>query len=732
MVSHGLLPLRVWDIPPIEYCMQLCLSGLSSRSRLQANAAILGVTLLMEDVLNSGGAAEPVRLHGNGDDLLLSEKLGEEIKEEEKPVSDPLGAVNDPIRVQSVLSGFLMLTKQLQVFKESWARRRLGVEMFISTNVYKQFVKLYRAEIFYPSMRALAQHMRQEREYEALVSGRQSLLPPAGAAEVDVRTWQLHKLLESTECDMIRALQRKLSRDTTLVVSERTRQDTRLPTELWRKSSSKYSLSPERPHIVETFIQRVMEGAEETEGKVTFPQPHLNQCLTELGCSVMERERRSFQIYSQFYEQILQQTTQTLHQTEQDLKDLTDSRTSDAEGPVFCRDLMLENSALNARVAFLEEEKSNVGEQLSLKLTEEYDALVRRLLSNCVQLQAALDEQRSQMEGDVTARVSRARSEAVDKMMKTRDKYSCSKDQNPEPTLELSQKEDIDELKQENSRLMALLRKRTALSGWRQVVDQSKVHRRLLQTQQREISCCCEALRVKMVSEEEVLLLRQELDVLQRELVNCQDGYSSTKKLLSRKSEELQAVRQQTAQDARSRQQLDLYRAQTLEQIRAEVEDRERQLQMLREELDRGSRMHRLERQRSAKQIQQVKGQLFQERSLKHEAFHRVEELQSRVSDLEATISRQASTAGQSRMSFSLSLSKLSPRNPSAGLHRSSRTASSPQLQSLAHFSSLHNVVSEPRRQTAVERGSGADRHLRHSAALCRVQVRTAQTLPNL
>lgn len=50
---------------------------------------------------------------------------------------------------------------------------------------------------------------------------------------------------------------------------------------------------------------------------------------------------------------------------------------------------MLENSALNARVAFLEEEKSNVGEQLSLKLTEEYDALVRRLLSNCVQLQVS-------------------------------------------------------------------------------------------------------------------------------------------------------------------------------------------------------------------------------------------------------------------------------------------------------------------------------------------------------
>lgn len=51
-------------------CLQLCLSGLSDRRRLQANAAILGVSLLMEDVLNSGREAEPVRLHGDKVDLL--------------------------------------------------------------------------------------------------------------------------------------------------------------------------------------------------------------------------------------------------------------------------------------------------------------------------------------------------------------------------------------------------------------------------------------------------------------------------------------------------------------------------------------------------------------------------------------------------------------------------------------------------------------------------------------
>lgn len=50
--------------------MQLCLGGLSDRSRLQANAAMLGVSLLMEDVLNNGRDAEPVRLYCNKHELL--------------------------------------------------------------------------------------------------------------------------------------------------------------------------------------------------------------------------------------------------------------------------------------------------------------------------------------------------------------------------------------------------------------------------------------------------------------------------------------------------------------------------------------------------------------------------------------------------------------------------------------------------------------------------------------
>lgn len=51
--------------------------------------------------------------------------------------------------------------------------------------------------------------------------------------------------------------------------------------------------------------------------QLTFPTAHLQRCLSTLGRSVMERERSSVLLYSQFYEQILQQENQLLYRREQ-------------------------------------------------------------------------------------------------------------------------------------------------------------------------------------------------------------------------------------------------------------------------------------------------------------------------------------------------------------------------------------------------------------------------------
>ncbi|XP_068195776.1 coiled-coil domain-containing protein 162-like [Antennarius striatus] len=675
IACHSLLPLHIWNIPPIEYCMQLCLSSLSDRSRLQANAAILGATLLMEDVLTGEGEAAPVHLHGDKDKFLSDGEPSEEDELDPGP-----GQTRDPIRIQSVLKGFLLLTKQLQAFKESWARRRFGVQVFSVNSLYQQFMKLYRVEIFYPSMRDLAKQMGKLRDYELLISGSQALIPPPGASEVDVKTWQLHKLLESTECDMIRALQRRIGRDLTLVVSERTRQDGVLPTELWKKTTMKYSLSHERPQIVETFIHQLMEGAEEDEGQLRFCRDHLQRCLVRLGCSVMERERRSFLLYSQFYEQILQQETQLLHQREQDIKNLKDSESGNSHQEVLavCRGMMLEVSALRVRVAQLEQEKETLEEQLSLKFRERYDPLVRHLYCTCIQLKARLDECRLQMEEDVIAAVNRARSEGVDRFLQLKKKYGCSTDS--EPPLAQFKREELQELQQENRQLTALVQKLKALNGWRRLVDQEKLQRRLLQSQQREVSCRVEALRLTMTSEGEAALLQEELEAVRKELERCQAEGSSTKKMLSKKTEELQTSRHHLAQEARSRQELDSYRVQRLEAMRADVEDRERSLRTLGEKLDRDNRMNELQRQRSAKEIRQVRNQLQQELSLKQEAFQQVERLQNRVKN---------SNAG------------FSSGTAAAGLRKLSRQQSTLRCGSATKASTLQDVTAEPRLQRA-------------------------------
>uniref|UniRef100_A0A3P8YUZ1 Coiled-coil domain containing 162 n=1 Tax=Esox lucius TaxID=8010 RepID=A0A3P8YUZ1_ESOLU len=410
LTCYGLFPVDIWDIPPIENCLQLCLSGLGDRSRMEANGAILGMSLLMEDVLDSGGVgAAPIRLH---------DKKEEDSREKPEEVNKRVSFVplKDPLQVQSVLKGFLLLTKQLEVFKESWGRRQLRVEQINTLKIFKQFSSLYRAEIQYPSMKALAQHMGEEKEFEALLSDNQPILPPAGASEVHIKTFQLLRLLESTECDMIRAVQRRITRELTLVTSERARQDTGLPTELWKQGPMKYSLSPERPQIVENFTHQLMEG-------LLIPRAHLQHCLSTLGCSVMERERRTFLLYSQFYEQILEQERQLLYHREQ----VTFSSVLH-ELSGLCRGMMMQTTTLRTRIAQLEEEQRGLQQQISLQYRQRYDSLVRQLFSTCIQLKARLEEYHAKMYRDVTQLVSQVRTEGVDNIIKLKKKFGSTKD----------------------------------------------------------------------------------------------------------------------------------------------------------------------------------------------------------------------------------------------------------------------------------------------------------------
>lgn len=79
---------------------------------------------------------------------------------------------------------------------------------------------------------------------------------------------QLHKLLESTECDMVREVQRRINRDLTLVVSERARQSSRLPTGKKKKKTVKLTTNLRLKNIIKSMlslVRLVEESAAETQ-----------------------------------------------------------------------------------------------------------------------------------------------------------------------------------------------------------------------------------------------------------------------------------------------------------------------------------------------------------------------------------------------------------------------------------------------------------------------------------
>ncbi|RXM28684.1 Coiled-coil domain-containing protein 162 [Acipenser ruthenus] len=714
--------------------VRLCLSGLNDRNRNVANGEILGVSLLMEDVLQSSqdminfslqgweednnskvtemqlaisGVAEledqlsPVEGKVSSFQALLQDhievytllraflvlwkqlevfkaewgrqrlcvedintvslykqfskiysgvaELEDQLSPVEGKVSSFQALLQDHIEVYTLLRAFLVLWKQLEVFKAEWGRQRLCVEDINTVSLYKQFSKIYRVEILYPTMKVIARQLGKEDKFEGLVSDTQPILLPKGASEVETKTHQLHKLLESLEGHMIHAVQKKILKELTLVISERARQDTGLPAELWKHPVMKESFSAVRPQIVESFLQTLLERCEENKDKLTFTKDHLEACLTSLACDVMARERSNFETYSMFYENILQQEHQLLYQKEQDLKTLEESKTQceglEGQTADLSHEMIVEITALRAKLSNLEEEKQSLREEVRKEVQHEYEELVRSMFVACYHLQVKLDEYHVRMNQDVSDLVTEVRREGVENIIKLKKKYGSTKDDEALKGT-LARQEELQALRGENSRLEGLLCKLKSLGCWRQTVKQGQLRKQLRQHQQEAVLHKKECLAVKMVAEEEEILLQQELEAVRQALSKCQKEYMTIKKQLGKQRQLLKESEHRAAEETRSRQHLDSMKAANLWRLLEDVEEKEKQLQVLTGELENNSKTTQLQNQKTDKEIRQVKSQLSLERSLKQDAFQRVDELQSQVYDIEATLSQRNSSAG--------------------------------------------------------------------------------------
>ncbi|XP_009892174.1 PREDICTED: coiled-coil domain-containing protein 162-like [Charadrius vociferus] len=521
---------------------RLCLCSLSDADRRVAHGELVAMQFLMEDVLqNSYGCA--LEDHTGCQASLAKSKqqnLAEMVDssanwlQNSKKTCKLLLRHHDPLVSCNLLRSFLILWKQLEILKAEWGRLKLRTEDINTVPLYKEFCEQYGADILYPAMKAIVGQMGTEEEFGEPLTSTQHILPTRGASEIEMKVCQLQKLLESLEIHMIHDVQKKINQEMTLVTSERARQETSLPTELWKHRVMQENFSVVRPQIVETFVQRLMENYQESDTEVTFKKSHLQQCVTVLGCDIMARERSNFETYSMFYENILQQQHRLLYQKEQELHAVeeggnqSDMALTQILG--LCHGMIMEITALRSQLTDLEEENLGLKEKIRKEVRDEYESLVRNLFVTCVHLKGKLDVYRLSIEQRVFEIISEVRREGVDNMIDLKEKFGSTK--NNGDLKEHLSKEQLQLLRDENIRLSTLVCKLKALNCWKQITQKAQLSAKLRDAEKEALQNKKECLNAKMMAEQEVTSFQGQLASVRKALAKSQAENDKLKKQL--------------------------------------------------------------------------------------------------------------------------------------------------------------------------------------------------------
>ncbi|NXV45796.1 CC162 protein, partial [Uria aalge] len=669
LMDGGLFPVTINNTININYNMQLCLCSLSDADRRVAHGELVAMQFLMEDVLQSSYSSA-VEDHADCQASLARSKqqnLAEVVDssanclQNSKKTCKLLLRHHDPFISHNLLRSFLILWKQLEILKAEWGRLKLRTEDINTVPLYKEFCEQYGADILYPAMKAIVRQAGTEEEFGEPITSTQHILPPRGASEIEMKVHQLQKLLESLEIHMIHDVQKKINQEMTLVTSERARQESSLPTELWKRRVMQENFSVVRPQIVETFVQRLMENYQESDTEVTFKKSHLQHCLTILGCDITARERSNFETYSMFYENILRQQHRLLYQKEQELRAVegggnqSDVALTQVVG--LCHGMIMEITALRSQLADLEEENLGLKEKIRKEVRDEYESLVRNLFVTCVHLKGKLDVYRLSIEQQVFEIISEVRREGVDNMIDLKKKFGST--ENNGDLKEHLFKEQLQLLRDENIRLSKLLCKLKALNCWKQITQKAQLSAKLRDAEKEALQNKKECLNAKMMAEQEVTSFQGQLTSVRKALAKSQADNDKLKKQLHKQKQMLLEVVQRKTQEAKQKQILSVMKAKTTEKMLEEMKEKEQRVKCLTKEAEKSSKICHLHQKGVKKEMQQVRSQLTQECSLKREAFQQADELQRQVYDLEAAVSQRNATAGSAVQVQSNKLSAL-------------------------------------------------------------------------
>lgn len=691
---NGPFPLMYYQWHMTEYYIQLCLAGLKDVDRHVANGEILGVSLLMEDVLQTG--YQDISHLSDADDLetARSEKKEGSVAPSRGPsrldIQTPTGSISskaevavkslsrtkEPVESYKLLKFFLILWKCLEHAKYDWGKRKLYVEDIDRPSLFKEYCKVYKTEVLLPVLQSVARRLGQGELYEGIAMETDPLVMPKGASEIEIKSKQLVKLLETFECHMISEIRKKIDKEATLATAERVRVESNLATDLWKRPVMKESFTIVKPQIAEDFVTKLKKKMNETEnGDFLIGHDDLNECVGELARNIMTRERHNFDSYTMYYENLLRVHHTLLYTKEQEVKHLQDALKAvqhDTMVDVQCllgthvHDLLQEVTALRAKIHEMRESSMSMEQDCRERVKEEYRDLIKNLLEASGVVKNKLDEFRNELFDDVCEKMEETRREALREMDEAKEKKG------DDDLLQryLAKSEKLREHENTNYNLSLLVNKMKIVQKWRQQSLMTRVQHSVASLKKQAEFSQKEKIQAEMIYEQERISLHQQLEQIKDALKVAEKECHDIRQKLERELKEKQEKTHEAQQRARSQKQLEMAKQANIEKLEVELKDRDTRLRILSDEQDKVIRMQQMHQEKIRKDIEGVRKQLNHERSLKLDAFTRVDDLQTQVYDLESCYISRA----QSSMAISPAPSKARSRIQSAQRSRSHNT----------------------------------------------------------
>jgi hypothetical protein len=599
------------------------------------------------------------------------------------PVNTSLSQLRQPLESYTLLRSFLLLWKRLEVLKQNWAATKYGISSINSHTTYLNYCKDYRKEILFPVMQGIARRCGQPDLYEGLISDLDTLVQPRGVSEMEVKMRQVIKLLERLEGQMIADVRRKIQRELTLALAERARDESALPTDLWKRPAIRETFTISRPYVAENFVKQLMSSCIEDPTKTVFSNDHLKTCLNQLASGVMMREKKAFESYSTYYENLLKANHQLLYQREQEINHLKDQLKTVQNTVVVevecqladaTQQLLLEVTALRTKLVDMTEERQRVEAEVRARVAEEYTGLIQGLFGVVFDLNHRFDEFKKDLCDGVFEKISETRSEAVEAMNRLAQRNGAVLDRE-ESQRGLAAAQQLRDLQHDNYCLSVLLLKQQALNKWRHSYHQVFHKKTTKELKKKAEKFKKEKIREGMSYDREKQFLCEQLKAVRSALKASQIECDMVKKELENELKEKSDQSHVSQQQALGLKKLEEARMEKIKKLHADLEDKNDKLQQLTEEQERVRQLQLISQEKVKRDVELVKKQLYHERNLKRDAFQRVEELQNEMCETTQQVSRPQTAftstgMRSSRVSSAVVKSGCNQRVKSAGWPR--------------------------------------------------------------